>query len=47
MFQTLGLPRLAAAAALLALLTLQSCSCEHRADGGDPNHGAEFESIDR
>ena len=37
--------RIAALAALLALLTLQSCSCEHRTDGADPNHGAEFEPV--
>ena len=38
--------RFAAFAALLALLTLQSCSCENRTDGADPNHGAEFEPVD-
>ena len=34
-----------AVALLFALMTLQSCSCEHRTDGGDPNHGAEFNEI--
>ena len=38
--------RALAVALLFALMTLQSCSCEHRVDGGDPNHGAEFEPVD-